>query len=203
MLSMPILATQRLMIRPFALTDLEDIHRILDVELGFTDGGSQEPRSLEERRQWLQWTVLGYEQLAKLYQPPYGERAIVLSSSGALIGAVGFVPCLNVFSQLPSLCANDETSLASFYTTEFGMFWALSPAYQGQGYATEAAGAVVAYAFDSLRVGRVVATTSYDNERSMGVMRRLGMHIERNPFPDPPWLQVVGILWNAGHPGAD
>jgi [ribosomal protein S5]-alanine N-acetyltransferase len=43
---------------------------------------------------------------------------------------------------------------------------------------------------------RVVATTTYDNEASMGVMRKLGMRIERNPFPDPPWLQVVGILEN-------
>jgi hypothetical protein len=28
----------------------------------------------------------------------------------------------------------------------------------------------------------------------MGVMRKLGMRIERNPFPDPPWLQVVGFI---------
>jgi hypothetical protein len=27
-------------------------------------------------------------------------------------------------------------------------------------------------------------------------MRRLGMRIDRNPYPDPPWFQVVGILEN-------
>jgi len=27
-------------------------------------------------------------------------------------------------------------------------------------------------------------------------MRKVGMRIEKNPFPDPPWLQVVGILEN-------
>jgi len=28
----------------------------------------------------------------------------------------------------------------------------------------------------------------------MGVMRKLGMQIERNPFSDPPWMQVVGFI---------
>jgi hypothetical protein len=27
-------------------------------------------------------------------------------------------------------------------------------------------------------------------------MRKLGMRIEKNPYPEPPWLQVVGILDN-------
>jgi hypothetical protein len=44
---------------------------------------------------------------------------------------------------------------------------------------------------------RVIATTMYDNAASMGVMRKLGIHIERNPYPDPPWLQVVGVLDNS------
>jgi hypothetical protein len=30
----------------------------------------------------------------------------------------------------------------------------------------------------------------------MGVMRKLGMHLERNPYPEPPWLQVVGVIEN-------
>jgi hypothetical protein len=27
-------------------------------------------------------------------------------------------------------------------------------------------------------------------------MRKLGMRIERNPYPDPFWLQIVGVLAN-------
>jgi hypothetical protein len=30
----------------------------------------------------------------------------------------------------------------------------------------------------------------------MAVMRKVGMQIEKNPFPDPPWFQVVGFLEN-------
>jgi len=54
--------------------------------------------------------------------------------------------------------------------------------------------AVVDYAFDRLRLKRIIATTAYDNLASIGVMRKLGMRIERNPLPEPRWLQVVGVL---------
>ena len=43
---------------------------------------------------------------------------------------------------------------------------------------------------------RIVATTTYDNTASIGVMRRLGMTIERNPLPEPIFMQVVGVLEN-------
>ena len=188
MTRMPTLETERLIIRPFTPDDLDDIHRILDLELGEADFGAEGAKAHGERREWLQWTVLGYEQLARLYQPPYGDRAIVRRDTRELIGACGYVPCLDVFGQL----ASDRA--ARFASTEFGLFWAISPAHQRRGYATEAARALIDYAFKQLHLGRIVATTSYDNAASVGVMRKLGMRIEQNPFPDPPWLQIVGIL---------
>ena len=81
-------------------------------------------------------------------------------------------------------------------TPEFGLFYAVFPAHQHQGYASEAARALLDYAFGVLRLKRVVATTTYDNAASMGVMRRLGMRIERNPLPEPHYLQVVGVAEN-------
>ncbi len=45
-----------------------------------------------------------------------------------------------------------------------------------------------------LNLGRVVATTEHDNARSIAVMRRLGMRVEANPWPEPDWFQMVGIL---------
>ena len=76
------------------------------------------------------------------------------------------------------------------------MFYAIAPAHQHKGFASEAAQALVDYAFKTLNLKRIVATTSYDNSGSMGVMRKLGMHIERNPLPEPSWMQIVGILEN-------
>ncbi|HET7087649.1 MAG TPA: GNAT family N-acetyltransferase [Anaerolineae bacterium] len=190
MTSMPALETERLIIRPFAMDDLDAIHRILDVELAEVDFGSEEAKTLDARREWLRWTILNYDQLARLYQPPYGERAIVLKSSDELIGAAGYVPCLNVFGQLP-VSGGTRDGLTS---TEFGLYYALSPAHHRRGYAAEAVRAMIDYAFRRLRLRRIIATTTYNNKASMGVMRKVGMRIEKNPFPDPPWLQVVGVL---------
>ncbi len=54
----------------------------------------------------------------------------------------------------------------------------------------------------ALYLGRVVATTAHDNQASIGVMRKLGMKVERNAFDEPPWLQVVGV-WTADRAASD
>ena len=192
-MEMPALDTPRLRIRPFALDDLDAVHRLLDVELG-----SEGALTRDERQRWLQWTILSYRELAQLHQPPYGDRAIVLKRTEKLIGACGYAPVLDAFGQIPALRRGDaeRTGLTS---PEVGLYYALSPAHRGHGYATEAARALVDHAFDRLRLARLVATTTHDNGGSIGVMRRLGMRIERNPHPTPPWLQVVGVL---EHPDA-
>lgn len=179
---MPPLETERLLVRPFVAGDLADIHRILNEAF-------QTQVALDERRAWLDWSVLNEAHLAELRQPPYGDRAVVLKQSGRLVGAAGYVPLLAPFGQIPGFgYASDR------YTTEFGLFWAVDPQEQRQGYAIEAACALVAYAFDALRLVRIVATTDYDNLASQGVMRRLGMRLLRNPHPKPEWMQVTGVL---------
>ena len=197
---MPPLESERLLIRPFALADLEAIHHILDVELAAVDFGNAGANTLEERRRWLQWTVWGYEELARLYQPPYGERAIVLRATGECIGACGFVPCLAPFGQIPALRTADQTAEQRFNTPEFGLYYAVTPRHQRRGHATGAARALTRYAFEELGVRRIVATTTYDNGPSMGVMRKLGMEVANNPLPTPPWLQVVGVARNPAIP---
>jgi RimJ/RimL family protein N-acetyltransferase len=199
----PILETERLIVRPFTLDDLDEVHQLLDVDLHDADFGSEGAVTRDERQQWLRWTVMSYEELAKLFQPPYGERAVALKETGQVIGACGYVPCFAPFGQLAVFRsdaaddADDADSVAErLFTAEFGLFYAFSPAFQRQGYATEATRALIDFAFGQLNLKRIVATTMYDNVASMGVMRKLGMRIERNPFADPPWFQVVGILEN-------
>lgn len=53
--------------------------------------------------------------------------------------------------------------------------WRLARAAWGRGYATEAARAVLAFAFENLGLAEVVAITTTGNLRSQAVMRRLGM----------------------------
>jgi RimJ/RimL family protein N-acetyltransferase len=192
---MPPLETDRLLIRPFVLDDLENIYQILDIELSEAEFGNEGPQSRDGRRHWLEWAVRNYEELAKLYQPPYGDRAVVLKQGSRLIGAIGYVPCLGPFAQLPGLGPSDPAP-TSLITPEFGLYYAFSPAYQRQGHASEAALAMIDFAFTQLHLKRIIATTTHNNAASMGVMRKVGMRIARNPYPEPHWLQVVGVLDN-------
>ncbi len=188
-MKIPVLETERLWVRPFALDDLADCHQLFDLET------KTEPQSLDDRRNWLAWAVMNYEELHKLDQPPYGDRAVALKPTGELVGSVGLVPCLGLFDRLPSYGGNLN---ADYNQSEFGLFWATRTAHQNKGYATEAARALIGYAFTALNLRRIVATTDYDNVRSQAVMRRLGMTIEHNPHPEPKWIQVVGVLENSG-----
>jgi RimJ/RimL family protein N-acetyltransferase len=184
--------TPRLILRELIPDDLDAVHAILDRDLGA--GGV----SRADRAEWLQWTIASYEQYRRLYQPPYGERAIVLRPGGALIGVCGLVPSLGPFGQLPYFSTRINLPVERRFVPEVGLYWAVGSAHQRQGYATEAARGLVGWAFRTLNLARVVATTTHENAPSISVMRRLDMTVERNPFPDPPWFQVVGILENTG-----
>jgi RimJ/RimL family protein N-acetyltransferase len=179
------LETDRLVIRPFVLDDAAEFKRLLDEAFGHQSYGAEDTTRL-----LLEYNVIADRAHDLLHQTPYEDRAIVLKSDGRLIGAVGFAACLAPFGQLGSF---DDTP---HRTSEVGLFWALFPEHWGKGYATEAARAMVSYAFDELELARIVATTEHDNVRSIAVMKRLGMTIERNPRAEPHWLQTVGVLVN-------
>lgn len=174
----PPLHTPRLTVRELGGGDRAAVERLLEGDQG----------------RWLEWTQLGYEQLAALHQPPYGERAIELRAGG-VAGLVGLVPSLGPFGLLPSW-----PGAGPLHRPEVGLYWIVAPEHRGRGIAAEAAAALVAHAFAELRLARVVATTEHTNAASIGVMRRLGMRIERNPRPEPEWFQTVGVL-DADAPG--
>lgn len=185
MRQMPVLETERLVIRPFRPDDLEAVHQIFDLENPLTAW------PLDVRRKWLEWNSLNPWGLSQVAQPPYGDRAVTLRD-GALIGSVGVVPYLTQLAVLPSMGGiRNPRSQA-----EVGLFWEIAAAHRRRGYATEAARALIAHLFQEENLGRIIAETDPDNLASQGVMRSLGMRIERNPYPEPPWLQVVGILSN-------
>ena len=157
MTRMPPLETARLVIRPFVMADLDALHQIVDVELSEADFGAEGAQSLDERRKWLEWAILNYDQLAKMYQPPYGDRAIELKQTGQLIGSIGYVPCMALFGQLPSFAAGLDEMTQRLALCELGLYYALAPAHQRQGYTSEAAAAMVEYAFQGMRLRRVIS----------------------------------------------
>ncbi len=70
-----------------------------------------------------------------------------------------------------------EIGYAEIGYAEIG--YALGIKYRGQGYATEAARALMAYGFTSLGLHRIQADTDSDNYASWRVMERLGMRREK------------------------
>ncbi len=75
-----------------------------------------------------------------------------------------------------------EPSFDAHFTPAVEIGWRLAREHWGHGYATEAARAVAAFAFDELRLDEIVSFTSAINERSRRVMERLGM--THNPADD-------------------
>ena len=84
----------------------------------------------------------------------YGSWAVERKSDGAFMGRVGLV--------------NPE----GWPGLEVG--WTLGKPYWGQGYATEAAGRLVAFAFDELGAQQLAAAWFHDNPASGRVLAKLG-----------------------------
>ena len=120
-----------------------------------------------------------------------------------MIGICGFTPILWTPRQKalfwPQLfgARADPADVASA-TLELELGYALSSACRGQGYATEAAGALVAHAFGELQARRIFSATSHDNSASANVMRRLGMRLASHPsWSEGEWPYWVGMLENS------
>lgn len=63
--------------------------------------------------------------------------------------------------------------------------YAFLPAYHGNGYAVEAARAVLAYGRETLGLARLMAIISPGNERSQAVLEKIGMRFERVVYLTP------------------
>ena len=62
--------------------------------------------------------------------------------------------------------------------------FAFLPAYNGKGYAFEAAAATLHYGFSTLGLKRIVAITNEDNSRSIHLLEKLGLRFERKVLHD-------------------
>ncbi len=177
------LETARLRIRQFARDDLADCIRFRREVFGVDEAEAA-------TRNWLNWTIDSYRELAGLGQPPYADYAVELRGDGAFVGSLGIVPTLIPWGALKG---DPSDALLS---PEIGLFWGIMPACRKRGYASEAGGALLGYLLDELQARQVVATTELDNIASQRVMAKLGMKLLSNPTDEPRWLEVVGLIRN-------
>ncbi len=78
--------------------------------------------------------------------------------------------------------------------------FAFLPSSRGTGYAFEAASATLAYGHDSLGIRRIVGFTIPENTRSIRLLEKIGMRLERTvTLPDSP---EELLLFASGTPAA-
>lgn len=192
------LATARLHIRPFVMTDLEAAHDLLDRDLQWAGPNI----TLEQRRTRLQREI----SLAQDTDTDgiFGYRAIVLLATGELIGICGFLLVLRSPQEQqlfwPLLFDPTEAAPKRFASFVLEVGYALASRHRQQGYAAEAIQALLDYAFGALKVERVFASTNRKNAASIALMQRVGMRVASHPerlaedWPDAPG--VLGVIDN-------
>jgi RimJ/RimL family protein N-acetyltransferase len=164
----PVLETARLILRPYQAEDLEAQAAVMgDPDVVRHLGGTPFSREDTWRRVLVApglWVLLGY-----------GYWAIVSREDGRYLGQLGFADFKRDMS--PSIEGLPEIG------------WIFAPHAQGQGYATEAARAALAWADDVLRAPEIVAIIDAANAASIRVARKIGFN-EEGPatYKDEPIL---------------
>jgi ribosomal-protein-alanine N-acetyltransferase len=148
--------TARLRLRPFTLDDLDAHARLYaapEVTRWLADGPWIGPAAHERSERTVRRFVAHWREHG------FGVWAVEERASGRVIGQCG---------------------LNRLDSGEIEILWALEPATWERGYGTEAAKAALVYAFDVLRLDRVVALARPQNGPSRRIMDKLGLRWERD-----------------------
>lgn len=174
--------TERLVMRPFTRGDVDAVYAY---------------RRREDVARYLFDVALSREECALAVQQRIGQvsfaaegdkiiLAVELAQNGAMIGEVSLI--------WRSLDARQA---------EVG--WIFDPGYHGQGYATEAANAMLDLAFGPGDIHRVAARCDVRNEASWRLMERIGMrreaHFREHAIFKSQWDEefIYAILWQEWH----
>jgi RimJ/RimL family protein N-acetyltransferase len=165
-MSAPTLTTSRLTLTGHAATDLEDCARMWTDPRVYTMIGGQ-PRSREDV--WIrllrsigQWTAFGY-----------GSWIARETTTGLLIGDLGLIEARRAIE--PSINATPEVG------------WTLTGEAQGQGYASEALAAILAWT--DVRIPWTTCIIDPTNAPSIRLAERLGYRLQtEGRYRDAPIL---------------
>ena len=145
------LETERLVLRPMTVGDVEEMHEIYSDETTFQFIAGGPCRSIDETLERVQ------EKIAHQKQQGFSLGVVIERSTGMVVGDCG----LQLLEGGPDV--------------EVG--YKMARRVRGRGYATEAAAAWIAAGFNELGLERVVAVTHPDNVASRRVMLKLGMSL--------------------------
>ena len=151
---MPILRTERLILRPIAESDVDALHRV------WTDP--------DVRRYLWDDVIISKETVAEIVHA--SEACFRDVGSGYFALELADQPGV-----LVGFCGHRRFEDGD----QMELLYAILPDYWGQGLTTEAAAAVLQYGFEECGMERVVASTDTPNQRSVRVLQHLGMVFEQ------------------------
>jgi ribosomal-protein-alanine N-acetyltransferase len=154
---LPVIRTQRLLLRPWTLDDVDGLHALW---------------TTPEVRRYLWDDVVITREVAQQLVDSH-----LASADRAGIGywALHVIPPLSpVGAPIGGFCGFRFIDDGP----EIELVYGLQAEYWGRGFATEASLAAIEYLWRSTGFELVYARTDPPNERSVGVMRRLGMRLQ-------------------------
>lgn len=191
--AMPILETERLLLRPCTREDAADLHALYwnTVPDAFNCPRGKDCRPNQQDIYAENEYYLNFSHEPSLRG--FGRVLLVLKANETKIGTCLIVP--HVFTpEEVTLCADPMSGLARFGTTEVVLGWALTKTYRQYGYGPEALHALIDYGFSTLHLQRILAETVSHQKASIRVMEKIGMRIVSPPSSG----QVVGMVERNG-----
>ena len=166
---MTVLETDRLVLRRLSAEDAEFILELLNQPSFLRYIGDKGVRTTEDAVNYIQTgPQASYEQFG------FGLYLVELKGSGVSIGMCGLIKR----DSLPDVDVG----------------FAFLPDYWSQGYAFEAAAAVMNYGREVFGLKRIVAITSLDNAASIKLLEKVGLRFERliKLAEDQPEVRLFG-----------
>jgi RimJ/RimL family protein N-acetyltransferase len=164
----PILVTERPRLRPFRSTDLDVLHALYSDADNLRYWSVSPYSRIEQTRRALRWHIA--------YRPRfYAIWAVEEKKSRRVVGMINY-----------------NRRDVREKRAELG--WLALPAFQGRGFMTEAARALLRHLFDDLGVHKVEAQIQPQNKPSIALAKRLGFRKEGGPMRDR-WR--VGDQWRS------
>ncbi len=148
-----ILETKRLVLRQFTLDDSAFILELLNTPTWLQFIGDRNVHSIEDAENYL---LNG--SLKSYVENGFGFYAVVAKETGNPIGMCGLIKR----DTLPDI----DIGFAFF------------PNLISKGYGFEIASAMLDYALNTLKIKRIIAIVNPDNEKSIGLIKKIGMQFE-------------------------
>ena len=146
------ITTDRLILKEITWDDLQDVHQLHSIPEVDEYNTLGIPASIDATRELMRPEV----EAGKTSPQGRYTWCIRIKENGEFIGLAGFT------------LSNDKFRLGEIY-------FKLSPAFWGRGYATEVAKELISVGFEQFKLHKVEAGVARGNERSVHVLEKAGM----------------------------